>query len=287
MFHLMTHAFFKALLFLAAGIVINALHHEHNIFRMGGLYRRLPIAFWTFVIGGSSLAGLPFITAGFYSKDLIIWDTWASNRGGPALWIAAVVGVVLTALYTFRLIFLVFFGEARTEVTKRPGPAMIVPVAALSALAIAGGWVSGFSEFLEPTLPRMTELSAGVLSETTSGVAVTGAFLLGLFLAYLFFFRRRDYSAAITATSFGKAMHDWWYADWGFDWFYDRVLVRPVIWLARVGRHDIFDSIYDGTAALAASFWRLLSGTETGLVRWYAAGIAAGSVVYLAIVLLS
>ena len=81
-FHFMTHAFFKALLFLAAGIVIEALHHEHNIFRMGGLRKELPVAFWTFLIGGCSLAGLPLITAGFYSKDLILWSAANSSAGG-------------------------------------------------------------------------------------------------------------------------------------------------------------------------------------------------------------
>ena len=83
MFHFMTHAFFKALLFLAAGIVIEALHHEHDIFRMGGLRKELPIAFWTFLIGGCSLAGLPLVTAGYFSKDFILWGAWTSPEGSP------------------------------------------------------------------------------------------------------------------------------------------------------------------------------------------------------------
>src|SRR5215469_3529569 len=89
-FHFMTHAFFKALLFLAAGAVIQATHEEHNIFRMGGLRRQLPITFWAFLIAGCSLAGLPLITAGFYSKGLILWETWASPQGGAGFWIAGV-----------------------------------------------------------------------------------------------------------------------------------------------------------------------------------------------------
>ena len=111
MFHFMTHAFFKALLFLASGIVIEALHHEHNIFRMGGLRKELPIAFWTFLIGGCSLAGLPLVTAGYFSKDYILWGAWTSPQGNPAFWIVGIIGVLLTGLYTFRLIFVVFFGS--------------------------------------------------------------------------------------------------------------------------------------------------------------------------------
>ena len=126
-FHFMTHAFFKALLFLAAGIIIESLHHEHNIFRMGGLRKELPVAFWTFLIAGCSLAGLPLITAGYYSKDLILWSAGSSAAGSTGLWAAGVAGVVLTSLYTFRLIFLVFFGPVRAPVTSRPGLAMTIP----------------------------------------------------------------------------------------------------------------------------------------------------------------
>ena len=88
--------------FSAAGIVIDALHDEHNIFRMGGLRKQLPVAFWAFLIAGCSLAGLPLITAGFFSKDLIIWGAWSGANGAPGFWIVALVGVLLTSLYTFR-----------------------------------------------------------------------------------------------------------------------------------------------------------------------------------------
>ncbi len=121
MFHFVTHAFFKALLFLGAGVIINALDDEHSIFRMGGLRKELPVAFWTFLIAGCSLAGLPFITAGFFSKDLIIWQTWSAEQGHPGFWIAGMIGALLTSLYIFRVIFRVFFGSLGTPVTKRPG----------------------------------------------------------------------------------------------------------------------------------------------------------------------
>ena len=140
MFHFMTHAFFKALLFLASGIVIEALHHEHDIFRMGGLRKELPIAFWMFLIGGCSLAGLPLVTAGYFSKDFLLWGAWTSPQGNPAFWTLGIVGVLLTGLYTFRLIFVVFFGTNHTPVTHRPHYRIIVPVIVLAALSIVGGW---------------------------------------------------------------------------------------------------------------------------------------------------
>src|SRR5947207_13835591 len=114
MFHFVTHAFFKALLFLGSGVIINSLDDEHSIFRMGGLRKELPVAFWTFLIAGCSLAGLPLITAGYYSKDLILWSAGSSAAGSTGLWAVGIAGVVLTSLYTFRLIFLVFFGPVRT-----------------------------------------------------------------------------------------------------------------------------------------------------------------------------
>ena len=108
-FHFMIHAFFKALLFLGAGCVIQAQNGEHDMFKMGGLRKEMPLVFWTFLIAGGSLAAVPFVTAGFYSKDTIIWSAYASARGGFWLWSAAIAGALLTSLYTFRMIILTFF----------------------------------------------------------------------------------------------------------------------------------------------------------------------------------
>ncbi len=196
-FHFMTHAFFKALLFLAAGMVIEALHEEHNIFRMGGLHRELPIAFWTFLAGGCALAGLPLITAGFFSKDLIIWSAGASALGGAAFWAVGLVGVLLTSLYTFRLIFLVFFGEAHTPVTRRPGWAMVAPAVVLAVLSIVGGYDRGW--FLGSSATRCRGLS------TTAGRGICGdgdqrhrraCFLAGLLAAWFVYLRQPAVGAA-------------------------------------------------------------------------------------------
>ncbi len=282
-FHFMTHAFFKALLFLAAGMVIEALNEEHNIFRMGGLYRRLPIVFWTFLAGGCALAGLPLITAGFFSKDLIIWSAGASALGGAAFWAAGLAGALLTSFYIFRLIFLVFFGQARTPVSRRPGLLMAAPSVVLAVLSIAGGYdEKWFLRFIGTALPRLSELPAGAIAETVTSAIAAAVFLAGLLAAWFVYLRRPSIAASAATNRAGAALARLWFSDWGMDWIYDRVFVRPFEWFACFNRNDFLDSIYDGIAALAALCWRGLSLTETGNLRWYAALIAGGTVLFVA-----
>jgi NADH-quinone oxidoreductase subunit L len=283
----MTHAFFKALLFLTAGGVIHALHHEHNIFRMGGLRRELPVTFWTFLIGGSALAGLPLITAGFYSKDLIIWDALTSRDGGIWLWAAGTAGVLLTSLYIYRLIFIVFFGEARTEVSKKPGFVMRLPLVVLGFLSLVGGFINlPDTELMKSSLPPLVGAHAGTISETFSKFIGAGAYAAGLYFAYLFFVRKRHYVEVLARSRSAMVLHKFWFADWGFDWLYETLFVRPVVWIAKIGKDDFIDSVYDGIAAVTRSCHRALSLTETGHVRWYAAAIAAGSVFFIACALI-
>jgi len=293
-FHFMTHAFFKSLLFLAAGVVIQAMNEEHSIFKMGGLRKELPLAFGAFVIAGCSLAGLPLITAGFYSKGLIVWETWSSSQGGTALWLAGVFGVLLTALYIFRVIFFVFFGEAKVRVVKRPGYKIQIPLMVLTVLSLVGGFVNLppklgnvplFTRLLETTLPPVEQGRFGRLTEIRSEGFVTLAFLVGLGLAYLLYLRRRQWSDALSATRAGKALHQFWFADWGFDWCYDKLFVQPVLWFARVDKKDGVDAFYNGLGDLNELLYRGLRLTENGRVRWYAAAIAAGTVVFVAIAL--
>jgi NADH-quinone oxidoreductase subunit L len=286
MFHFFTHAFFKALLFLAAGVVIEALHHEQNMFRMGGLRRELPIAFWVFLIGGSSLSGLPFVTAGFFSKDLIVWSTAASQYGSRALWAAAVAGVVLTSLYTFRLIFLVFFGPPQGHVVKRPGAAEQIPLYVLAALSISAGWIGGgFERLIGTALPALSALNPLPLTESASGIAAAAAFAAGLALAWLFYIHRREWAVAAAASGFQRALHQWWYADWGMDWLYDRLFVQPLLTIARINKSDLVDAFYRSLAWCGRLAWSALSATESGRVRWYATGIVTGAIVYMALVM--
>ncbi|HEX7360755.1 MAG TPA: NADH-quinone oxidoreductase subunit L [Bryobacteraceae bacterium] len=286
LFHFMTHAFFKALLFLAAGIVIEALHHEHNIFRMGGLARRIPIAFWTFLIGGCALAGLPVITSGYWSKDFILWSAWTSPKGDLALWVAGIVGVLLTSLYIFRLIFLVFFGDERTAVTRRPRKPMIVPVVVLSVFTLFAGFTrSHLISFLDTALPPLVSARTGFLSEALSAGISAAAFVVGVALAYLFFMKQRGYAAVVAKSAVGSRVRTFWFAAWGFDWLYDRVFVRPVVWFATAGKSDIVRYLFDGIAVLSRSGHLALSRSENGRLRLYAAVLSAGAVVYVGIVL--
>lgn len=286
MFHFVTHACFKALLFLGAGAIINAVDEEHSIFLMGGLGKEMPLVFWTFLIGGCSLAGLPLITAGYFSKDLIIWDTWSAPHGGAAYWIAGMTGALLTALYTFRLIFRVFFGPLGKPVSKRPGYAMTVPLVILAVLAVAAGYLKEpLLGFLESALPPTVEAHTRGLTEIASEALAAVLFLIGFYFAYLFHLRRRSLADALVANPIGHALQQWWFADWGFDWIYDKAFVEPFIWVTRTNKSDFVDAFYTGVARLADLSYRGLSKTETGQVRWYAAGMAAGSVLFVALVL--
>ncbi len=280
-FHFVTHAFFKALLFLGAGVVIAAMHDDHNMFRMGGLWRRLPLTFWTFLIASCSLAALPLVTAGFYSKDLIISDTLTSTSGSPWLWAAGVVGAFIAALYTFRMVFVTFFGEPKQEIEHRPHWPEQIPLVVLAVLSIVGGFIA-IPNFLSSVLPETPSVPSAPSLELVSSAATAIAFILGLALAYFFYVQRPQVAAAAGQSP----LHSFWLLGWGFDWLYDHLLVRPFVWLAHIDKDDIVDWIYTGIAALAAWLYRVFRRTETGQVRWYAMGIAAGAIATIAVAVL-
>ena len=298
MFHFMTHAFFKALLFLGAGVVILALHHEQDIFNMGGLRRELPLTSKAFIVGAAALAGFPFITAGFYSKDLILWKVWSAHQ--PWLYIVGLGGALLTALYSFRLVFIAFFGEAKSHVVKKPGARMKIPLTILAALAIIGGLIElphawgnwqPFSKFMESAFPLTASVEHGGHSKAAAelilqGIAVVVS-VVGISLAYLFFLRKRSFVEGVARSSVGVAVHRFWFAGWGFDWLYDKVFVQPVVWAARINKNDFIDFIYRLFAGIIQLFHFIFCLTQTGRVRWYAVGIAFGAVVIAAMVVLS
>jgi len=293
MFHFMTHAFFKALLFLGAGAISFSLHHEHNIFKMGGLRRQLPVTFWTFLIGSASLAALPLITAGFYSKDLILAEAWTSSQGSFWLWLGGLVGAFLTALYTFRLVFITFFGEAKMQADHIPGIRIHLPLIILAVLSIIGGFVetprtlggiSIFPNFIESVLPRTALEATATNRELISEVVAAVVALVGIYVAYLFYVQRPQLAAQIVAPTWAATLHRFWYSGWGFDWLYNKLFVQPYVWLARTDQDDVIDWLPRGLAWLTQRFNQALSYTQSGRVRWYAMGIAVGAVILLTIV---
>ncbi|MDD5250705.1 MAG: NADH-quinone oxidoreductase subunit L [Rhodocyclaceae bacterium] len=294
-FHFMTHAFFKALLFLSAGAVIQAFEDEHDIFRMGGLRRRLPLAFWSFVIGAASLAALPLVTAGFYSKDLILWQAWASPLGSRWLWTAGWVGAILTGAYIFRVVFVAFLGESTRRIVRRPGWRMGLPLVVLSALSVVGGLVEMppmlgnrplLSNFLRPVLPPVGALPGAAGFETALSLLAFIATVAGVYAAYRGYVRRAGWFVRIVGSHAGTIVNGFLLGGGGFDALYEKLLVRPFVQLAHWDRRDFVDAAYAGLARLCRVLYRLLSVTQNGRVRRYAAGIVVGAVAAVAIALL-
>jgi NADH-quinone oxidoreductase subunit L len=292
-FHFMTHAFFKALLFLSAGVVVQRLGEEHDIFKMGGLRQHLPLAFWSFLIGSISLAALPLIDAGFYSKDLILWEAWSDGALGPWLWAAGLFGALLTAIYIFRAVFVVFFGPLQLEPTGPTGWRIAIPLVVLSILALAAGFVEippylgnvpVFSDLMQSALPAPpAPISTGSRLELMLSAIAAVVAILGVGIAYIAFRRRPAFLAALVQSPASLALQHFWETDWGFDLLYDRALVGPFLWIARIDQGDVIDRFYSGLASLSRVAYRQLSASETGRVRRYAAGITAGSIVLIAI----
>jgi NADH-quinone oxidoreductase subunit L len=139
--------------------------------------------------------------------------------------------------------------------------------------------------FLHSALPDTIEAHSGGLTELGSEAVAGLLFLMGLYFAYLFHLRKRSLADALVANPVEHALHQWWFAGWGFDWIYDKAFVQPFVWLANVNRNDFVDAFYTGVARLTDLCYRGLSSTQTGRVRWYVTGMAAGSVLFIAMVL--
>jgi NADH-quinone oxidoreductase subunit L len=295
-FHLMTHSFFKALLFLAAGSVIHAMGGEQDMWHMGGLASKIKVTFWCMLFGTIAITGfIPF--AGFFSKDAILFAAYQSENSGKAFYAVGLLAAILTSFYMFRLVWLTFGGEKRYDehhvhVHESPG-SMTVPLMILALLSLVGGWFAApalwggpnyFAEFLSPVFGN-AELVGGEaahsLELTLSIVAVLAAGI-GLIVAW------RMYSSKVvrgTSTGLHKILYNKYYVDE----LYQATIVGPLVWLSRnvfwkVVDVGMIDGSVNGIAHGTEAVGDTVRHAQSGNVRSYAVWVIIGAIVILAII---
>jgi len=300
-FHLMTHAFFKGLLFLGSGAVIHAMQDEQDVQKMGGLKSYLPVTYKTFLIGAIAIAGIPPL-AGFFSKDEILWKAFSSEYGSPLLWIVGVLGAFLTAFYMFRLVTLTFDGTSRFD-TKKVHPhespkTMTVPLIILAALSAIGGFVgipesllggNSLEHWLEPVFRTANaklglehhgpELVEYILMALSVGVAAAG-----IVLARFVYLKRQDLAETLRAR-FSPA-YRLLFNKYFVDEIYDRTVVRPTV---QISEHllwkgvdvSVIDGIVNGTAKIVALCSQGIRKLQTGVTQVYATAFMAGILLIL------
>ena len=298
MFHLMTHAFFKALLFMAAGVLIHALSDEQDIRKMRGLGSRMPWTYKAFVIGALALAGFPPLS-GFFSKDLILAHVLAEGVIGPILWVVALIGALLTAVYSFRLLFIVFGGEPSSHVREKfhkerfEGPlSMMLPVGALAVLAVVGGLIqipgawSAVDHWIEPVAESLQHPSTWM--EIVSPLIAVALALAGTALAWRLWGQSGEIPRRLRAQHprVAAALDHKLY----FDEFYDRTLSVPTQQLAVGLKRFVEAPLVLGTGGelghSVRGIGRLVARVQTGLLRSYAL-LIAGTFLVIAIVFIS
>jgi NADH-quinone oxidoreductase subunit L len=298
-FHLFTHAFFKALLFLGCGSVMHGLHGELNMGRMGGLKSKMPVTYWTFLVGALCLIGFP-LTSGFFSKDEILYQALTSPHGSAGLWLMGLLGSMCTAFYVSRLFFKVFYGEPRDrhlwEHAHESAPAMAVPLALLALLAMAVGvlglphfithWAP-FEEWLEPVLGKAPE--AARAANPLILIALYTAIAVGFITLGYRWFARKSVAPERIHGAFGY-LYDLLWNKYYIDELYDLVFVRGFLglsrWLLKYFEQSIVDGAVNGAASLAKQGGSVLSRRlATGYARVYAGAILFGATLLLWLVL--
>jgi NADH-quinone oxidoreductase subunit L len=344
-FHLMTHAFFKALLFLGAGSVIHAIGGEQDMRRMGGLRKKIPVTFWVMTIATFAIAGFPPL-AGFFSKDEILGATFTSPHGGHLLWAVGLFTAGLTSFYMFRLWFMTFFGEYKPDADlgdahlAQPAHAaahaashadnhghddhshghggvhespwvMLLPLVILAVQSFTGGWVgipkfmgghNQISAFLSPVLESPGNVGAERLAAGENGtlpakeeehareewvLAATSvvAASLGLFFAWLLYYKKRDLPDRITVKMHGiyaMVLHKY-YVDEG----YGAIFVKPLLALSTVVfwrgvDQGIIDGLVNGAGSTSKGIGNELRRMQSGNIRSYAAWVAVGGAAVIA-----
>ena len=295
-FHLVTHAFFKALLFLGAGSVIHGLSGEQDLRKMGGLAPRMMTTTVTFLVGAFGLAGVPPL-AGFFSKDEILGAVFHEHH--YVLWALLVVGAFMTAFYTFRLVFLAFFGgprmpkEVAHHIHESPA-SMTIPLIVLAVLTVVAGLAVGipssqgtaFSHFLAPVLPLdEAEHSAGVAFTLLVLSAIVA--IAGVALAWMVYGRTpvRAASIGVARNPLHKLLIEKYYVDEIYDFLFVRPIYHLSLWLARVFDPRVIDGLVNGSATAVLAWARALRLVQTGYVMNYALGILLGAVAVVAYLL--
>jgi NADH-quinone oxidoreductase subunit L len=285
MYHLLTHGAFKALLFLGCGSVIIALHHEQDMQRMGGLKDKLPVTYWTFVVGSLALAGFP-LTSGFFSKDDLLISAWSAGPLGQVLTILGLVTALMTAFYSFRLVFVTFWGPSHVDphhaghIHESP-KTMTLPLIILAILSIATGYL-GIPDFLGPMFETHAGGTAheGGVSVGIMVVATAMGFIgiAGAYYVYVLSPTLPDRFARQWQSLYRASLNKWY-----VDEAYDRTIVRPTMYAAtelwkRVDV-NVVDGAVNGVArAIAWGGW-LLRLMQSGQAQHYALGMALGAVV--------
>lgn len=308
-FHLMTHAFFKACLFLGSGSVIHAMHHAYHhahlhddpqdMRNMGGLRSKMPITYWTFLLSTIAIAGVPFFS-GFFSKDEILWWSFGSTAGHPIFWVIAVCVAGMTAFYMFRLVFMTFFGAQRTDARAKDhipeSPWTItLPLIILAFLAVIGGYVgvpailgggNHFGNFLAPVFGHAQELhnlnahGSHALEYTLIALSVCIA-LFGIYMAWLMYMKNPALPAEFTAKFAGvyRFVFNKWYIDELFDFLFVNPCKRFGTFLWRIFDVKIVDGIVNGSAWVFKGIGAGLRYTQTGYMYNYAVAMVVGVVV--------
>ena len=291
-FHVFTHAFFKACLFLGSGSVIHALGGEQDMRKMGGLKAHMPLTYWTYMVATLALAGIPF-TAGFFSKDLILWQ--AFSHGAFVLWGVGLITAGMTAFYMFRQVFMVFHGECRADEHAKAhlheSPAvMTLPLIVLAVGSIFTGWLgapeylwgSRWDHWLEPLFGAAAH-HGSVSSEVIVTLITVAVVAAGIYLAYGKYGRA---GAQVAEPAAGNWLQQLSRNKFYVDEFYDAILVRPFTatssFFARFVDPWVIDGAVNGVAAAtrgASTLWRAM---QTGNVQHYAAMFLAGALALLA-----
>jgi len=304
-FHLMTHAFFKGLLFLAAGSVIHAMGGEQDMRNMGGLRKKIPVTYWTMLAATLAIAGIPGF-AGFFSKDEILEAARNSSGATVWLWVLGIVAAGLTSFYMFRLIFLTFFGKPRYDEHKvhvHESPRnMTIPLSILAFFSVVGGWFAAphffggtdyFEQFLHPVFAAYapptpaippeaaaTSTPAMELLHSLTGIPVILA-VLGLFFAWWFYIHKPD--AARRAKESLRGLYSLVYNKYFIDEVYAALIINPLLWIStNVLWHGVDETLIDGTVNGTAHVARGLGGQlreiQSGNARTYATWVVVGAV---------